>query len=496
MPINTDDEFYSNILAFQLKDFLQIWLSAKLKGTNKSIYIYSNNIPTDATNDNTFKYFIAYVEIDCDLLFPVSTDVIDYLLAIPKFMNSTVNKVQDITSIRYTAEVASCYMDDTDSSEILDEYNKHFYLITSISEEGFRYDFPKTILTLHHSCPLIKLKNEEYGITRYPHSIYIKELNASLDKKNVLITSDHEEVLLCVDTFKGVLNKATIDTEVLEPKLSCKVETDSSVAVLSLVCSCISISFSFVTVIVFFSFKELQTQPGINNVILCFALIVAQSLFQFGSGQSCNVSKAVCQGIGICVHFSWLFVIFWMNSCCIHMFRVFRLSRIRIVQFNKLKTTFMYIQYSFTASLAGILTTIIVSLSMTNGREIGYGGSMCYIQKGEMVAYLFTLPVGLVIMINIILFSVVVIQMQNSRMSLDQDRNFLHIYAKLSTLTGFTWIFGFLSFFLNVNLFDYIFIVLNASQGICLFFAFVANKRTLNFLLRTKASQNATTLST
>jgi hypothetical protein len=156
----------------------------------------------------------------------------------------------------------------------------------------------------------------------------------------------------------------------------------------------------------------------------------------------------------------------------------------------------MYIQYSFTASLAVILTTVIVSLSMTNGSEIGYGGSMCYIQKGEMVAYLFTLPVGLVIMINIILFSVVVIQMHNSRMSLDQDRNLLHIYAKLSTLTGFTWVFGFLSFFLNVNLFDYIFIILNASQGICLFFAFVANKRTLNFLLKTKTSQNATTLST
>jgi integrin beta 3 len=105
-----------------------------------------------------------------------------------------------------------------------------------------------------------------------------------------------------------------------------------------------------------------------------------------------------------------------------------------------------------------------------------------------MVAYLFALPVAAIVLLNIILFIRVILQMRNtSKVQIDTNRQqFFHIYAKLSTLTGCAWMFGFCSYFFTIAALDYMFIILNASQGLFLFFAFVANKHTLKSLLAKK----------
>ncbi|XP_030831929.1 adhesion G-protein coupled receptor G2-like [Strongylocentrotus purpuratus] len=53
----------------------------------------------------------------------------------------------------------------------------------------------------------------------------------------------------------------------------------------------------------------------------------------------------------------------------------------------------------------------------------------------------------------------------------------LWIYVKMSTLLGFTWIFGFVAAFADVTALWYIFIILNSLQGVYIFIAFICNKR-------------------
>ena len=50
-------------------------------------------------------------------------------------------------------------------------------------------------------------------------------------------------------------------------------------------------------------------------------------------------------------------------------------------------------------------------------------------------------------------------------------------YARLSTLIGVTWIFGFINLLIRHDILEYLFIVLNASQGVFIMIAFVLNKR-------------------
>eukprot|EP00057_Strongylocentrotus_purpuratus_P016624 XP_011671098.1 PREDICTED: uncharacterized protein LOC100889522 [Strongylocentrotus purpuratus] len=56
----------------------------------------------------------------------------------------------------------------------------------------------------------------------------------------------------------------------------------------------------------------------------------------------------------------------------------------------------------------------------------------------------------------------------------------LRIYWKISTLLGFTWLFGFVAAFAGVSALWYVFIILNSLQGVYIFLAFMANKRVLH----------------
>lgn len=50
---------------------------------------------------------------------------------------------------------------------------------------------------------------------------------------------------------------------------------------------------------------------------------------------------------------------------------------------------------------------------------------------------------------------------------------------QMSTVLGFTWIFGFVAAFADVTALWYIFIILNSLQGVYIFIAFICKKRVL-----------------
>jgi hypothetical protein len=54
---------------------------------------------------------------------------------------------------------------------------------------------------------------------------------------------------------------------------------------------------------------------------------------------------------------------------------------------------------------------------------------------------------------------------------LQNERNDLNVVVKLSAITGVTWIFGLLYTWTNVIVFSYLFIILNACQGVFIMLA-------------------------
>ncbi|XP_069128673.1 uncharacterized protein [Argopecten irradians] len=325
-------------------------------------------------------------------------------------------------------------------------------------------------------CPRLLLSPDEYSVTFHQGSICFDTIHLCLHDGTYERKWDGFEI--CADNyFDHVYNL---------PRDNICDDKDSNVldvlATLSIVCTSISIFFLILTVFTYGLFKSLRTTPGKNNMLLSINLIIAQCLYQFGVGQT--TLGVGCVVIGALVHFFWLSVIVWMNICSFHMFRVFSIFRVKTLSSlrEEKKHMIVYILCSVIVPLLVVATNVLVSLVASNWTDFGYGGCICYISSKHMLLYTFVIPIGVIILLNIVCFVIVVIAIrrsQQSKLSSNQDQISILVYLKLSCLTGFSWMFGFLYTWLNLEFFGYMFIILTAGQGLFIFLSFICSKRVL-----------------
>ena len=246
----------------------------------------------------------------------------------------------------------------------------------------------------------------------------------------------------------------------------------------SLVCVCLSVVCLLVTIITYVALTELHSQPGINTIILCVTLLLAQTIYQFGAGQT-DGPKWSCVVIGAVCHFLWLSVMLAMNVCSYDMFRIFK-------NIQKLPTNFRWtdiikrLSYIFVGSVLFVVINFVLSLSLSDGEDFGYGGFICYLSSTRMHLITFIIPSLFTIITNFALFGYVVFKIGQNRVhaaKLGHEKNYFGIYARLSTLTGLTWLVGYLQLLIKNEILEYQFILLNAGQGVFIMFAFVCNRR-------------------
>ena len=199
-------------------------------------------------------------------------------------------------------------------------------------------------------------------------------------------------------------------------------------------------------------------------------------MYQFGAGQT-SLPGWACTLIGAICHFLWLTAIFSMNACSIHIYLTFSKSRVLLSTFDY-KNTFYHIAYIGVASLAFVSLNIIISLIRSQGYNVGYGGNLCYLSSNLNQVLTFLVPLSILLVSNMLLFILVVYKINRAAaVKAKKEKSFLLIYARLSSLTGITWIVGYLQLLLSHEVFEYLFILFNASQGIFIMIAFVMNKR-------------------
>ena len=335
-------------------------------------------------------------------------------------------------------------------------------------------------------CPLIELKPSEYSFEYNTKCIYVKEIDAKLQPGTYRMNnfSNILTVYICAEDFIALLKQSRTNRTIPQ---SVSVDSGIPQGILSVVCTCFSLLCLLLTLITYSLFQELRTQPGINNMALVICLMIAQTLFQFGTNPATTVPEWGCQVIGALVHFFWLMVMLWMNVCCIHMFRVFMAIK-NCMSFRKTcKQTVIYLAYTVVIATTLVLMNIIVSVYHPNYDGVGYGGTICYIKDYKMVGCMFAIPVGIIVILNLALFNIVVMKICRTpivKSETKSTRNLFAIYAKISTITGVSWLFGFIYIFTEIQTMEYLFIIFNAAQGVFVFLAFVCNKRVVGMYRR------------
>ena len=291
------------------------------------------------------------------------------------------------------------------------------------------------------------------------------------------------DVLMCFDDF--LILYAHLQVPPAVTNQSVRSESIHPKQILAFACVCLSIVCLLVTIAIYSKFAELHSQPGVNNIILCTSLLLAQVFYQFGAGQS-SLSTWACALIGGICHFLWLSMMFCMNVCCIHMFRIFKSPVSRQASFD-MRLTFKYLLYITGSSSSLVLVNLGVSLGTSDGMTSGYGGNLCYISSPMIHLYTFVIPSAVTLAANFVLFACVVIKISETSTTsreLHKERNYFGAYVRLSSLTGLTWIFGYLFIILKNETLEYLFIICNASQGFFIMVAFIFNKRIFTLIRR------------
>jgi hypothetical protein len=108
----------------------------------------------------------------------------------------------------------------------------------------------------------------------------------------------------------------------------------------------------------------------------------------------------------------------------------------------------------------------------------------CLFDNVQAQKYLFVLPVGVILLFNIIFFGLTVFRIQRVHSGTrlvhpDQShRTMLWIYLKISALMGFGWLFGFIHLLVGKStlVFSYLFVIFASLQGVYIGLAFVVKK--------------------
>eukprot|EP00058_Branchiostoma_floridae_P013174 XP_002598662.1 hypothetical protein BRAFLDRAFT_67063 [Branchiostoma floridae] len=172
---------------------------------------------------------------------------------------------------------------------------------------------------------------------------------------------------------------------------------------------------------------------------------------------------SACAAFAIILHYFLLTAFTSMNALAVDLFLTFRdaLERAKLYQ---------YLLYTWLMPMPIVIVTVIVEFG--SSVSVGYGEN-CWI--GNPVANLlaFGVPVFSAILVNAVLATFVLLAIRKSFVIADKAKSRSSsskawVYLRISFLTGFTWILGFIYPYVNSRAVEYIFIVLNASQGLLL----------------------------
>lgn len=316
------------------------------------------------------------------------------------------------------------------------------------------------------SCPVVSINRKDVSVSVTSDGFMTLDNEFCVNADQYFLDKDY--IIICSDVYQDYLKNKSAPSSFVADKI------------ISIVCSSVSITALVVTLSCYSIFPELRRSlPGKNVMALSVSLLLAQILYLVANLGNLRSGSVVCKVAGGLVHFSWLVALFWMNACSFHMFLVLTRTR-RLAVGSGTKTHLLY--HLYTVVCSGVFVGINILLATQIYGDIGYGETSCYISSQTLLYFTFALPVAAAILSNLVMFTAVVVRIRRShsiKRNVKNDRNDMAIFAKLSTITGITWFFGFIYLLTNVMVFSYLFILFNASQGLFVCFGFVVNRRVL-----------------
>ena len=266
------------------------------------------------------------------------------------------------------------------------------------------------------------------------------------------------------------------------PKIINWVPSDSSVveSYLTLTCFILSLTCLFLVILTYLLFPELRNLPGKNVLSLSISLFMLQLLWLI---PDMLYPSTLCHIIAVIKHYLFLVSFVVMATISWDTCSAFSGRRVRNDLSTKNRENKKFYKYSVIAW--GLPAMFVVTCAVVDQKGIYavyVNELLCWFDNIQAQEYLFVLPVGLLLLFNLLFFTLTVFRIQRVRLTTriirsDQDnKRMFWIYLKLSTLMGFCWLFGFIYLLVESPVFSYLFVIFASLQGVYIALAFLMKK--------------------
>ena len=340
---------------------------------------------------------------------------------------------------------------------------------------------------------IVHYTTEEYMIM-VNLSIYVNKTSSLYNYGEYEVLSNHS-IATCQE-FK--VPPVRVIHETRSPQTIRDNEALGSITFISFLLSILLLTFLLVTYILF---PQLRTIPGKNLMNFAASLLLFQIFWLPSSSTEVRSDKPTCMAMAIMEHYFLMASFVSMSVIAFHTCKVFARSSAapKISQNHERKLFCVYLALVWL--LPGIFVAICVVLDNQDVVKLGYGESeICWLtENNNAYAYFVTIPIAVLLLFNIIAFVITAVYLRKhsqstaAKQASGNRRSNLSIYAKLSTLMGFTWLFGLLALVVtSTTVFWYFFVILTSLQGVFVAAAFVVNAKTFGLYKQRYASGSST----
>ena len=273
-----------------------------------------------------------------------------------------------------------------------------------------------------------------------------------------------------------------------------RIETVFSYPIAFDILSYIGIFIDFVSclliLLTFFLFKKLRTFFSKLMVNFVLSILLGDLIFLFGGPLFTFFSLSeLCIIVGIVLHYAYLCRFSWMTVMGSELVRSFyNVKKLNKSTAENWKLLTLYMLLAWLSPLVIVIPTIIVNFTVED--SVNYGvGSSCWINQPIALIVTFVVPVGLSVIFNVIAFVVVMVMIGRIKRrpmasSIDpkeqrkQSWKDFRFAIALLTVTGLSWLFGFLALFSSdLSWAWYLFIIFNTTQAVSVLVAFLFTKK-------------------
>ncbi|GFO04953.1 adhesion g protein-coupled receptor l3 [Plakobranchus ocellatus] len=347
-------------------------------------------------------------------------------------------------------------------------------------------------------CPFVTFNSTDYSLVRHS-SVMSTIANVTLQVYGQSVElSDAEDDMNMVmeDIGNGQLK---VCHSLLEGKIDANAATKTVahvsarttfLGILSLPCLSLSMLCLVLTLLTYSLFPSLRSVAGINNMFLSASLLMAQAFLL--ATAYLQQTNPLCKAVGITTHFMWLSMFCWSFTCCFHMFQTFT-SKTRsavLTEKAKMVRTLRKALFCAGAPILVILVVVVTSLANSEWKYFGYGRFSCYPDTQTLIIAAVVAPLCVMVVSNLVFFAASVYKIHNIRKlqsHMDLNSNTpkdIYVYVKLSSMTGCFWALAIIAEYLDNFPLRIVAIVLNALQGVFIFWSYICNKRVLHLYLK------------